>query len=143
MSIQASWNRMVGSVAALSSAAKLSKAVQKPAEPDFEKMSAEELATYAGKNTNANFNKAVAGIQARLVSKYGVSQEDAQKLADDIRLGNGEGWTSRFDEARLAAKRAQDAAAEADSKPVNNVTTAEEAVAHLLEIQRQAKGGNV
>lgn len=143
MSIQASWNRMVGSAAALTGLAKLSKAVDKPAEPDFKKMSAEELAAYAGKNNPEDFNKAVNGIQERLVSKYGVSDEDAQRLADDIRLGKGEGWTSRFDEARMAAKKAQDAAAEADSKPVNNVTTAEEAVQHLLEIQRQSQGGNV
>ena len=143
MSIQASWNSMVGSTARLIGLSKIGKAIEKPKAPDFGKMSAEELAAYAGKNNPEDFNKAVNGIQERLVSKYGVSQEDAQRLADDIRLGKGEGWTSRFDEARMAAKRAQDAAAEADSKPVNNVTTAEEAVRHLLEIQRQSQGGNV
>lgn len=143
MSIQASWNRMVGSVGALSGLARIGKAIEKPKDPDFGNMSAEELAAYAGKNNPEGFNKAVNGIQERLVSKYGVSEEDAQRLSDDIRLGKGEGWTSRFDEARMAAKRAQDAAAEADSKPANTVTTAEEAVQHLLEIQRQSQGGNV
>ena len=142
MSIQASWNRMVGSAAALTGLARLGKAVNKPAEPDFGNMSAEELATYAGKNNPEGFNKAVNGIQERLVSKYGVSQEDAQRLADDIRLGKGEGWTSRFDEARLMAQRAREAAQEADERPVNNITTAEEALRHLEEIKKQAEGGN-
>lgn len=137
MSIQASWNRMVGSAAALTGLAKLSKAVQKPAEPDFGNMSAEELAGYAGKNNPENFNKAVNGIQERLVSKYGVSQEDAQRLADDIRLGNGEGWTDRFTAAQAAAA-AQRAAAEDDARPRNNIRTAEEALAYLERL----KGGN-
>lgn len=145
MSIQASWNRMLGSVSALAGLTKLTKTIDKPKQPklDYDNMSAEELAKVANQNNPEGFNKAVNGIQERLVSKYGVSEEDAQRLTDDIRLGKGEGWTSRFDEARMAAKRAQDAAAEADSKPVNNVTTAEEAVQHLLEIQRQSQGGNV
>ena len=142
MSIQASWNRMVGSAAALTGLARLGKAVNKPAEPDFGNMSAEELAAYAGKNNNEGFNKAVNGIQERLVSKYGVSQEDAQRLTDDIRAGRGEGWTSRFDEARAMAQRAREAAQEADERPVNNITTAEEALRHLEEIKKQAEGGN-
>lgn len=143
MSIQASWNRMVGSAAALTGLARLGKAVQKPAEPDFANMSPEELAKARTQATNPKMDEAINGMESRLTEKYGLSPEVARQLTDDIRAGRGEGWTSRFDEARMAAKKAQDAAAEADSKPINNVTTAEEAVQHLLEIQRQSQGGNV
>ena len=148
MSIQASWSNIISGVGQAAGTLKginfmKNQQLQQQPTQDLEQMSAEELADYSRNKQDPRLNNIINEMQVRLSEKYGISQEDAQRLADDIRLGNGEGWTSRFDEARMAAQRAKDAAAEADSKPANNVSTAEEAVAHLLEIQRQAQGGNV
>ena len=144
MSIQASWNRMVGSVGALSGLARIGKAIEKPKDPDFANMSPEELAAARTQATNPKMDEAINGMEARLTSQYGLSPEAARTLTDDIRAGRGEGWTSRFDEARLMAQRAREAAQEADERPVNNITTAEEALRHLEELkkQAQAEGGN-
>ena len=145
MSIQASWNSMVGSAAKLAGLAKIGKAIEKPKNLDYAKMSPEELAAARTQTSNPKMDEAINGIETRLTEKYGLSPDAARTLTDDIRAGRGEGWTSRFDEARMAAQRAQDAAAEADSKPVNNITTAEEALKHLEDIKNQAQsqGGNV
>lgn len=143
MSIQASWNRMVGSAAALTGLARLGKAVNKPAEPNYGQMSPEELAAARTQATNPKMDEAINGMESRLTTKYGLSPEAARTLTDDIRAGRGEGWTSRFDEARLAAQRAREAAQEADERPVNNITTAEEALKHLEEIKNQSQGGSV
>lgn len=143
MSIQASWNRMVGSAAALTGLARLGKAVNKPAEPNYGQMSPEELATARTQATNPKMDEAINGMESRLTTKYGLSPEAARTLTDDIRAGRGDGWTSRFDEARLAAQRAREAAQEADERPVNNITTAEEALKHLEEIKNQSQGGSI
>lgn len=142
MSIQASWNRMVGSVGALSGLARIGKAIEKPKDPDYNKMSPEELAKARTQATNPKMDEAINGMESRLTTKYGLSPDVARQLTDDIRAGRGEGWTSRFDEARLMAQRAREAAQEADERPVNNITTAEEALRHLEEIKKQAEGGN-
>lgn len=139
MSIQASWNSMVGSTAKLAGLAKIGKAIEKPKNQDYAKMSPEELAAARTQSVDPKMDEAINGMETRLTEKYGLSPEAARTLTDDIRAGRGEGWTSRFDEARMAAKRAQDAAAEADERPINNITTAEEALKYLEGI----KGGNV
>lgn len=139
MSIQASWNSMVGSAAKLTGFAKVGKAIAKPKDLDYAKMSPEELAAARTQATNPKMDEAINGMETRLTEKYGLSPEAARTLTDDIRAGRGEGWTSRFDEARLAAQRAREAAQEADERPINNITTAEEALKYLEGI----KGGNV
>lgn len=139
MSIQASWNRMVGSVGALSGLARIGKAIEKPKDPDFANMSPEELARARTQATNPKMDEAINGMEARLTNQYGLSPDMARQLTDDIRAGRGEGWTSRFDEARAMAQRAREAAQEADERPINNITTAEEALKYLEGI----KGGNV
>ena len=145
MSIQASWNRMVGSVGALAGISKIGKAIEKPKveDPDYKNMSPEELAKARTQATNPKMDEAINGIETRLSSQYGLSSDVARQLTDDIRAGRGEGWTSRFDEARAMAQRAREAAQEADERPINNITTAEEALKHLEEIKKQAEGGNV
>lgn len=143
MSIQASWNSMVGSTARLVGLVRIGKAMDKPKDLDYGNMSPEELAAARTQATNPKMDEAINGMEERLVSQYGLSSEAARMLTDDIRAGRGEGWTSRFDEARLMAKRAREAAQEADERPVNNITTAEEALRHLEEIKKQAEGGNV
>lgn len=143
MSIQASWNSMVGSAAKLAGLAKIGKAIEKPKNLDYAKMSPEELAAARTEAANPKMDEAINGIETRLTQQYGLSPEAARTLTDDIRAGRGEGWTSRFDEARMAAQRAREAAQEADERPINNITTAEEALRHLEEIKKQAEGGNV
>ena len=151
MSIQASWNSMLGSAAQVVASTQIANAIKdkKPAKPGttgskFDNMSPEELANVAQKNANNKaFNATVDGMETRLTSRYGLSPESARQLTDDIRAGRGEGWTSRFDEARAMAQRAREAAQEADERPINNITTAEEALKHLEAIKNQTQGGNV
>ena len=143
MSIQASWNRMVGSAAALTSIAKMGKMMGgKAPEVDYSKMSPEELAAARAEQNDPKMDEAINGIQARLSGQYGVSEEDAKRLSDEIRMGRGEGWTNRFIEAQAAAKKAREAAAEENNKPRNNVKSAEDAVKYLQELQKQSQGGN-
>ena len=147
MSIQASWNSMLGSAAQVVASTQIANAIKgkkptKPDVPDYANMSPEELANARTQATNPKMDEAINGMESRLTSRYGLSPEAARQLTDDIRAGRGEGWTSRFDEARAMAQRAREAAQEADERPVNNITTAEEALRHLEELKNQTQGGN-
>ena len=142
MSIQASWNSMLGSAAQVVASTQIANAIKgkkptKPDVPDYNNMSPEELAVARTQATNPKMDEAINGMETRLTEKYGLSAEAARSLTDDIRAGRGEGWTDRFTAAQAAAA-AQRAAAEDDARPRNNIKTAEEALAYLERL----KGGN-